>query len=242
MTCFIVAEIGVNAGNNIDTAKQLIDYAVKAGASSCKFQMWGKDRFPAIEHLRLTAGQLLLTKEYAEHQGLQWFCTPFDETAIEFLSEIGMKIWKVPSGRVTDEEHLKHIASKNPEWVIMSLGKGHTDRPPTSPEIFNALSYFPNSKKSLMYCVSEYPTPPEHTDLQEITLLQNVFPNHDVGFSDHSTTIELPVAAITLGVTVIEKHLTLDRKQEGPDHKASLESAEFSTMCRMIRNVEKALK
>lgn len=142
MACFMVAEIGVNHNGNIDIAKQLIGHAKWAGANACKFQMWAKGKFPAIEHLRLTAEQLLYLKQYTEKQGLVWFCTPFDETSIEFLAEIGMKIWKVPSGRVVDIPHLKAIAEKKPEWVIMSLGQGYNSEKPSHAEIKTAINCF----------------------------------------------------------------------------------------------------
>lgn len=236
--CYIVAEIGVNANAKIDIAQKLIDIAVDTGAGAVKFQAWDKDIFSHLEWLRFSFKQLSLLKTYAEIKGLQWFCTPFDFEAIDFLSSIGMKTWKIPSGKVIETEYLEMIAKKKPEWVIMSLGKGYQAEPPSIPEIKRALNIFSDvPRKTLMYCISKYPTPIEELDLMQIKQIPQLLGNDfDMGFSDHSLNYrEVPLRAIKLGAKVIEKHLTLSRDMEGPDHKASLEPHEFKEMIKNIR-------
>ena len=259
MKTFIIAEIGVNHGGNLDIAEQLIDVAVNAGADAVKFQAWREGRFPDIENLRLNKKALSFLKAYAKTQNIEWMCTPFDFESIDFLNDLGMKIWKIPSGMVTNIPYLEKIKSINPEKIILSTGMCDEAEVKTAlHDLEGVVSYKdvimhdgdemdicieqtpPKREVVLLHCTTVYPTPPEATNLKVIDTFRKKF-GVPVGLSDHTTTIEIPVAAVAMGATVIEKHITLDRNQAGPDHKASLEPQEFKTMVKAIRNVELAM-
>lgn len=243
MACFIVAEIGVNAGKNVAKAMTLVHLAKQYGADFCKFQLWSKDTFPELENLRFSQEEMLQLKMFAKEKDIGWFCTPFDKESIDYLAKIGMKIWKVPSGYVVEEEYLNHMASKNPEWVIMSLGKGNKEKEPEWKHIENSVHIFKGCKKTYLYCVSKYPALPEDYNFKILRerAINGLNWKFDMGFSDHSTSIGLPIAAVTMGATVIEMHITIKRTDKGPDHKASLTPHEFGQMVQEIRAVEKAL-
>ena len=239
---YIIAEIGVNHDSNYETAIELTYEAYMAGADAVKFQAWGEDHFPAIEHLRLPDGDLYNLQIYAESLGLDWFCTPFDFWSIDFLAELGMTIWKIPSGKLTNREYLDRVMSKHPVKIVASTGMSmfYEIYQFINIMIFNerlyGLDFF------TLECNTEYPTPYCNVRLP----IFNDDPSwNDVifqGLSDHTSGIEIPIAAVARGAKIIEKHITMDRDADGPDHKASIEPDQFKMMVTMIRNVEKALK
>ena len=231
MGCFIVAEIGVNHNGDFDTALKLIDAADECRVNAVKFQLWQPETFPHLEYLRLSNEQIHELSHYAMRNNLEWFCAPFDIPSVEFLESIGMTIWKIPSNRVVwdNKEMLKRIdGAKCAKWIIISNGLKY-ERYPIRGWAFHG-------RVTWLYCISKYPVPEI-----EIDFLSRPSPC-EWGFSDHSTCIFAPVVAVYKGACYIEKHLTLDRNQEGPDHKASLEPVEFKRMVEMVREVEGRVK
>ncbi len=255
---FIIAEAGVNHNGKISLAKRLIEAAKKAGADAVKFQTFTAERLvtasaaKADYQKRLTSkheSQLGMLKKLelslADHQELIKHCrknkivflsTPFDEENSDLLDGLGMKIFKIPSGEITNIAFLKHIAQKG-KPMILSTGMS------TLLEVRQAVkSIFSTGNKqlTLLHCVTDYPAPFAQLNLQAIVTLQKTF-RLPVGFSDHSQGILIAPVAVALGATVIEKHLTLDRTLPGPDQQASVEPQEFKDLVEHIRLVEKAL-
>ncbi|HHX95326.1 MAG TPA: N-acetylneuraminate synthase, partial [Clostridia bacterium] len=175
-------------------------------------------------------------KNYCEMQKITFLSTPFDLESIDFLANLGMEFWKIPSGEITNLPYLIKIA-KTHKPVIMSTGMSNLDE---IQEAFNLLQENGSGEITLLHCTTEYPAPYEDVNLRAMLTLKEKF-NTPVGYSDHTIGIEVPVAAVTLGATVIEKHFTLDRNMEGPDHKASLEPHELKAIVSAIRNVELAM-
>jgi sialic acid synthase SpsE len=257
---FIISEVGVNHNSNCDEAKRLIEIAAQAKVDAVKFQAWSKDRFPEIEHLRLTKNQLAYLQSYAWGHDLEWMCSAFDFESIDFLNEkLRLKRWKIPSGMVTNYPYLEKIKSINPEHVILSTGMCNSGEVKKALSTLNALettkdvSYYagnqmdiaiarvpPKINATILHCVTAYPTLVSEVNLGCIESLQFEF-DLPVGYSDHSGLVEIPVAAVAMGASVIEVHITMDRDQEGPDHKASYELNELITMVNMICNVEHAM-
>jgi len=257
---FIIAEAGVNHNGNIDLAKQMIDVALKSGADAVKFQTFktenlvskiapkadyqkfltgnSESQFEMIKKLELdeTAHKILFT--YCRGKSIQFLSSPFDLESIDLLDKLGMEIFKIPSGEITNLPYLRKIGGLNKK-VIMSTGMAYLD------EIEDALKLLINTGIELknitvLHCNTEYPTPMEDVNLQAIITIAKAF-SVSVGYSDHTLGIETPIAAVALGAQVIEKHFTLDKNLKGPDHKASLEPHEFKRMVNAIRNIEKAL-
>jgi N,N'-diacetyllegionaminate synthase len=174
--------------------------------------------------------------DYCKTIGIKFLSTPFDLDSIYFLNEIGCDIWKIPSGEITNLPYLEKIA-KTKKDVILSTGMSTIEEVEAA---IDALSKNGAGKITLLHCTTQYPTPYEDVNLKAMLTLRERF-NLDVGYSDHTKGIEVPVAAVAMGATVIEKHFTLDKNMEGPDHKASLEPDELASMVISIRNIEKAL-
>lgn len=258
MSVFIIAEAGVNHNGDIMLARKLVDAAKNACCDAVKFQSFKADRLVTktaaraqyqIENTNSSESQYEMLKRlelsYDDHVELMSYCkrsnivfisTPFDEESADMLDNLGMTLFKVSSGDITDKYFLKHIARKQ-KPVILSTGMS------TMEEIEEALEWIyeeGNRNITLLHCTSCYPTAFEDANLDSIKTLRHAF-NVKVGFSDHTPGIEAPVAAVALGAEVIEKHITLDRNMNGPDHKASLEPYELSKMVGYIRNIEKAL-
>ena len=236
----IVAEIGVNHNGSMTAAKDLINIAVDAGCDAVKFQAWGENRFPDIEHLRLKPGGLKYLFDYCEERGIAWWCTPFDDWSIRFLKDDGMTTWKIPSGMVTNLNYLERVKATKPERMIMSTGMCDIN------DIKSALLFLettsPFHPLTLLHCTTSYPAPVDEINLKamyDLLARFNCCPRF--GLSDHSGLIEIPVAAVAMGAWMIEVHITHDKNGDGPDHKASLEPEELRTMVRMCRNVEKAM-
>ena len=233
MAVKIVAEVGLNHNGSLDQAKRMADIAIECGVDTVKFQTFRKDRFPSIEHLRLPRNKAKRLFWYCNEQGILWFSTPFDRDSVNFLIQMDMKTWKVPSGLITNTEYLKRIAVCRGR-KILSTGMSNLD------EINVAIGYLGRNNLTLLHCTSLYPTPYDQVNLSAMFALREQF-SLPVGLSDHTKGIEVAIAAVAFGATTIEKHFTLDRNQDGPDHKASIEPLELKRLVRSIRNVEQAI-
>ena len=254
----IIAEAGVNHNGELETAKKLAFIAKKSGADIVKFQTakleslvtdsapmaeYQKNNVRTIVSQKDMLSKLLLTYtefcelfEYCKKIGIQFLSTPFDIESIDFLHGMGCGLWKIPSGEITNYPYLMKIAGLH-QPVILSTGMS------TLEEVENAVMLLKDGGSgeiTLMHCTTEYPTPYEDANLKAMVTLQNHF-GGEVGYSDHTLGIEVPIAAVGMGAAVIEKHFTLDRNMEGPDHKASLQPDELEKMVTSIRNIEKAL-
>lgn len=257
----IIAEGGVNHNGSIELAKQLVDKAVEAGVDYIKFQTFkasklvtktakkaeyqqknigGSDdnQYMMLKKLELSEEAHNVLIDYCQKKGIKFFSTAFDLESIDYLHSLGLNLWKIPSGEVTNYPFLKHIASYNEKTI---LSTGMCDMVDVRAAV-DALYKNGLSKENLilLHCNTEYPTPFEDVNLKAMDALRNEF-GVEVGYSDHTKGIEVPIAAVALGATVIEKHFTLDRNMEGPDHKASLEPEELKAMVSAIRNIEKAV-
>jgi N,N'-diacetyllegionaminate synthase len=257
---FIIAEAGVNHNGDITTAKKMIDAAVKAGANAIKFQTFipeeiasrsapkaeyqkrttrkEESQFDMLKKLVLDADAHRKLLAYCNKKGIQFLSTPFDLQSINLLNNLGLEIFKIPSGEITNLPYLKKIGSLKKK-IIMSTGMADMK------EIDKAMKILieagtPKKNITLLHCNTEYPTPMDDVNLRAMIAMKSAF-SVKVGYSDHTLGIEIPVAAVALGAEVIEKHFTLDRRMEGPDHKASLEPKELEAMATAIRNVENAL-
>lgn len=257
----IIAEAGVNHNGSLELAKQLVKKAHEAGVDYVKFQTFKSEKVVSknakkadyqIENTgKKEESQLEMVKKlelsYDDHQvlidycnelGIRFFSTAFDFDSIEYLHSLGLGLWKIPSGEVTNYPFLKRIAAYN-EKTILSTGMCEMADVRAAVEALykNGLS---KENLILLHCNTEYPTPFEDVNLKAMDALRKEF-GVVVGYSDHTKGIEVPIAAVALGATVIEKHFTLDRNMEGPDHKASLEPDELKAMVWAIRNIEKAV-
>jgi N,N'-diacetyllegionaminate synthase len=256
----IIAEAGVNHNGSLEMAHKLIDVAKEAGADYVKFQTFKAEkaisRFAEkATYQKDTTGadesQLEMVKKleldvdahndlmaYCKHSGIEFLSTPFDLDSIELLNQLGLSIFKIPSGEITNYPYLKALAKFNKK-IIISTGMA------TLGDIEDALSVLTENGTdyqniTILHCNTEYPTPFEDVNLRAMQTICQAF-ELPVGYSDHTLGIEIPIAAVALGAVVIEKHFTLDSRLTGPDHKASLEPMELKMMVSAIRNVEKAL-
>lgn len=258
----IIAEAGVNHNGSIDVAKQLIDKAVGAGADIIKFQTFKSEKLVSksakqAEYQKRNIGskaddsQLNMLKklelsqedyeelmQYCQQKGIKFFSTAFDMESIDYLHSLHMGLWKIPSGEITNYPYIRKIAQYG-EPVILSTGMCEMDDICAA---MNVLIKFGVKREqiTILHCNTEYPTPYKDVNLKAMIALKDEF-KVEVGYSDHTKGIEVPIAAVALGATVIEKHFTLDRNMEGPDHKASLEPDELRAMVCAIRNIEKAI-
>lgn len=257
MSVYIIAEAGVNHNGSFDLACKLVDAAKDAGVDCIKFQTfksinlvshnaqkaeYQKDttgdgsQVDMLKKLELSYDEFRCLKEYCDKTGICFLSTPFDFDSIEFLNSIEMPFWKIPSGEVTNLPYLVALANTE-KPVVMSTGMCEMDEIGAAVKVLKA-----NGTKDikLLHCNTEYPTPFEDVNLKAMQTMRDMF-DLEVGYSDHTKGIEVPVAAVALGATVIEKHFTLDRNMEGPDHKASLEPDELKRMVSSIRHIEQAL-
>lgn len=257
----IIAEAGVNHNGSLELAKQLIDKAVDAGVDIIKFQTFKSEKLVSkaakqAEYQQRNIGkkdegQLAMLKKlelsqadheeliaYCNEKGIRFFSTAFDMDSIDYLHSLNMGLWKIPSGEITNYPYLRKIAQYK-EPVILSTGMCElTD----IEAALNVLLEFGVNKEqiTILHCNTEYPTPFEDVNLRAMLEIGDKF-GVKIGYSDHTKGIEVPIAAVALGATVIEKHFTLDKNMEGPDHKASLEPNELKAMVSSIRNIEQAL-
>lgn len=255
---FIIAEAGVNHNGNMETAKRLVDAAALAGADAVKFQTFraenlvcrnarkadyqmetadqGESQFDMLKKLELTLGMHEQLINYCRQKEIMFLSTPFDVDSLHYLVERGIDRIKIPSGEITNYPFLRE-AGKTGKKVILSSGMSTFD------EVRDAVKILEdNGSKEVivLHCNTEYPTPYSDVNLKAILTLKDKL-GIPVGYSDHTRGIEASIAAAALGASVIEKHFTLDKNMEGPDHKASLEPDELSAMVRAIRNIEAAL-
>jgi N,N'-diacetyllegionaminate synthase len=260
MRVFIIAEAGVNHNGSIDLAKKLIDVASDAGADAVKFQSFKADNIATKNSPKATYQQEIANIEesqfdmlkklelnvemhkelflYCENKKIIFLSSPFDHESIDLLADLGLDIFKIPSGEITNLLYLRHIGKLNKK-IILSTGMSNMG------EVKNALNILINSgtKKeniTVLHANTEYPTPMEDVNLRAMATIGNEL-QVNFGYSDHTLGIEVDIAAVAIGASCIEKHFTLDRKMEGPDHKASLEPKEFKAMVTAIRNIELAL-
>ncbi len=261
MSVFIIAEAGVNHNGSKELAKKLIDVASEAGADAVKFQTFKAEKlvsknakkadyqqknmsenddsqFNMLKKLELDVDTHNELIAYAKSKNIMFLSTPFDHESIELLNNLELPIFKIPSGEITNLPYLRHIGSLQKK-VILSTGMSHLG------EIEATLDVLVNAgtKKediTVLHANSMYPTPIEDVNLKAMQTIGAAF---DVafGYSDHTLGIEVDIAAVALGASCIEKHFTLDKTMEGPDHKASLEPDELKAMVQGIRNIEKAL-
>lgn len=254
----IIAEIGVNHNGSMDLAKEMILEAKCCGADIVKFQTAELDSLVTrdapqaeyqIKNMGNSGGQknmlskLLFTFEqfeelnrFAKENAITFLSTPFDCKSIDFLDKLNMPFWKIPSGEITNYPYLVRIANTKKK-VVMSTGMCTIQ---DIEEAVQVLKLNGTTDIVLLQCNTQYPTRMEDVNLRAMKTLKERF-GVEVGYSDHTEGIEAAVAATALGARIIEKHFTLDREMEGPDHKASIEPKEFKEMVRMIRNIEKAL-
>lgn len=257
----IIAEAGVNHNGSVELAKQLVDKAVEAGTDYIKFQTFkaanlvtkdakradyqkkntrgGNDsQYQMLKKLELSPENHEVLVSYCQECGIKFLSTAFDLDSIDYLHTLNLGLWKIPSGEVTNYPFLKRIAAYN-QKTILSTGMCDMEdvRAAVKALYKNGLS---KDNLILLHCNTEYPTPFEDVNLKAMGSLRDEF-GVEVGYSDHTKGIEVPIAAVALGATVIEKHFTLNRNMEGPDHNASLEPDELKMMVDAIRNIEKAI-
>lgn len=257
----IIAEAGVNHNGDINLAKKLIDAAAEAGADYVKFQTFNSKKLVSksaqkadyqientknstdsqlqmLQKLELSKTMHFELLDYCAQKDIKFLSTGFDLDSLDFLDELGIDRFKIPSGEITNLPYLRKIASfRKP--VIVSTGMADMGE---VADAINVLMKGGVHKKdiTIVHCNTEYPTPMQDVNLKAMQTMGKEF-SVAIGYSDHTLGIEVPVAAVAMGASVIEKHFTLDNNMEGPDHKASLEPAELKAMANAIRNIEKAL-
>jgi len=256
----IIAEAGVNHNGSIELAKKLIDVAAEAGADFVKFQTFKAEtlvtqtadkaeyqkeitntdetQFEMIKKLELDRNAHETLIEYCKQKDIQFLSTAFDHGSIELLAKLDIPFYKIPSGEITNLPYLRHIGRMS-KPIIMSTGMSSLE------EVRDALNVLIESgaekeQITILHCNTEYPTPMEDVNLKAMITIRDEL-GVNVGYSDHTLGIEIPIAAAAMGATVIEKHFTLDRTLPGPDHAASLEPHELKKMVSAIQNIEKAM-
>ncbi len=255
---YIIAEAGVNHNGSIELAYKMVDVAVDAGVDAIKFQTFiaelGVSKFARmaeyqenntrkkesqlemVKKLELSFDEFKKIRDYCNVKGIEFLSTPFDLESVSFLNELGISAFKIPSGEITNLPYLRKVAQTGKK-IIISTGMCNEE------EISDALILLKSmgvEDITVLHCNTEYPTPMEDVNLKAMNTIKDNY-NVKVGYSDHTLGIEVPVAAVALGAEVIEKHFTLDKTMEGPDHVASLDPNELKNMVKAIRNIEIAL-
>ena len=257
---FIIAEAGVNHNGSLEMAKRMVDAAVRAGADAVKFQTFKAEQvisrhapkanyqkqataadetqLEMVKKLELDSDSFRELAAYCREKEIVFLSSPFDIESVDLLDKLGLEIFKIPSGEITNLPYLRKIGGLKKK-VIISTGMANME------EIANALSVLltAGTKKAditVLHCNTEYPTPIEDVNLRAMLTIRDTF-GVDVGYSDHTTDIIIPIAAAALGATIIEKHFTLDKDMEGPDHQASLDPGQLKAMVRAVRNIQKAM-
>lgn len=256
----IIAEAGVNHNGSMELARQLVDAAAEAGVDYVKFQTFKTEKlvtpdakqadyqkrntgktesqFAMLKKLELSAADHEELMAYCKQKGVRFFSTAFDLDSMDYLHSLGLGIWKIPSGELTNYLYLRKIASYG-EPVILSTGMSEMHEIEEAMQVLLAHG-LSREQITLLHCTTEYPTPWHEVNLKAMLSLREHF-GVQVGYSDHTVGIEVPIAAAAMGACVIEKHFTLDKNLPGPDHKASLEPAELKAMVTSIRHIEAAL-
>ena len=255
---YIIAEAGVNHNGSLEIAKKMVDAVREAGADAIKFQTFkaenivtknasraeyqvkntGEDtsQYSMLKKLELSYDDFRELKAYCDASGIEFLSTPFDLESIDFLQELGIRFLKIPSGEITNFPYLRKIGQTGMP-VIMSTGMSTLEE---VGEAIRVLREYGSNEISLLHCTTEYPAPLDSVNLKAMRTMAEAF-NLPVGYSDHTSGIAVSVAAVAMGAVIIEKHFTLDRNMEGPDHKASLEPDELKAMVQSIRDVEMAM-
>ena len=260
MSVFIIAEAGVNHNGSVDLAKQLIDVASDSGANAVKFQTFkaenlvvkntqkaeyqkqttdaSESQFHMIKRLELDVETHKELIAYCQEKNIIFLSTPFDHDSINLLNDLNLQIFKIPSGEITNLPYLRHIGKLNKE-VILSTGMSNLQ------EVEDALTVLisagtEKNNITVLHANTMYPTPMRDVNLNAMLTIQKEL-GVAVGYSDHTLGVEVDIAAVAMGASIIEKHFTLDKTMNGPDHKASLEPEELKSMVASIRNIEKAM-
>lgn len=258
----IIAEAGVNHNGSLEIAKKLVDKAVEAGVDIIKFQTFKAEelvsksakqaeyqkknigsetddsQYNMLKKLELSEQDHQELMDYCREKGIRFWSTAFDFDSIDYLHSLNLGLWKIPSGEITNYPYIKKIAQYH-EPVILSTGMCKMNDISAAMNVLQKNGVQKN-QITILHCNTEYPTPYEDVNLLAMLQIKKEF-DVAVGYSDHTKGIEVPIAAVALGASVIEKHFTLDRNMEGPDHKASLEPDELKAMVSALRNIEKAL-
>ena len=257
---YIIAEAGVNHNGDIELAKKMIEVAAFSGVDAVKFQTFktenlvtqnaikaeyqkrttssAESQFQMLKKLELDVESHRVLIDYCKKFNVEFLSSPFDLESIDFLDTLDLKLFKIPSGEINNVPFLRKIARHNKK-VVLSTGMSNLA------EIEFALDVLLTNGTlkeniTLLHCNTEYPTPYEDVNLNAMLTLRHAF-QVETGYSDHTSGIEVSLAAVALGATIIEKHFTLDKNLEGPDHKASLDPSELKTMVLSIRNIEEAM-
>jgi N,N'-diacetyllegionaminate synthase len=255
---FIIAEAGVNHNGDLELAKRMIDAAIGFDADAIKFQTFRSDKvvvrtaekakyqmettdgsesqLDMLKKLEINENQHRELIEHCQKKGIKFLSTAFDLESVDLLESFNVPIHKIPSGEITNMPYLIKIA-RTGKPVILSTGMSTLGEVKAAVEILRQNG---SDEITVLHCNTEYPTPYEDVNLRAMVTIQNEL-GVKVGYSDHTPGIEVPIAAVAMGAVVIEKHFTLDKNMEGPDHKASLEPDEFAAMVQAIRNIEKAM-
>ena len=259
MSVFIIAEAGVNHNGDLNLAYKMVDKAKEAGVDCIKFQTFktekiiskntemadyqkentnnNESQYEMVKKLELSYEDFRKIKNYCEQKEIIFLSTPDEKESLDFLvDELKVSTIKVGSGEVTNYLYLKEIAKKNKE-IILSTGMSSLGEVEKALEIIREYN---NKKVILLHCTTNYPCPMEEVNLKAMLTLKEAFKT-EIGYSDHTLGTEVAIAAVAMGAKVIEKHFTLDKNMEGPDHKASLDPKELKIMVEQIRNIEKAL-
>lgn len=255
---FVIAEAGVNHNGDLELAKRLIEEGAKAGVDAVKFQTFKAEtlvaksakkadyqknttdleesQFEMLKKLELDYSVHEELLAYAKEKGVLFLSSAFDLESIDLLQQLGLELFKIPSGEITNLPYLRKTAQTGKK-IVLSTGMSRLG------DIENALEVLRENGATditVLHCNTEYPTPMADVNLKAMNSIQEAF-KVPVGYSDHTVGIEIPIAAVALGAEMIEKHFTLDKTMEGPDHKASLEPEELKAMVTAIRNIEVAL-
>lgn len=254
----VIAEAGVNHNGSFEIAKMMVDAANEAGVDYVKFQTFNPNKLVSkyaekaeyqkettgsdetqlqmLQKLTLTEDNFLSLRDYCKEVGIGFISTPFDLDSIAFLETFDMDFWKVPSGEITNLPYLEAIA-KTKRKVVMSTGMCDMAEIQDAIEVLEKNG---TSEIALLHCNTQYPTPYEHVNLGAMNTIKDTL-HKEIGYSDHTQGIEVPIAAVAMGAMVIEKHFTLNKNMKGPDHKASLNPVELKQMVTAIRNIEQAI-
>ena len=258
MSVYIIAEAGVNHNGRLDLALKLCDAAKEAGVDAVKFQTWKTEnivtksaakaayqeentgseqsQYEMLKELELSYPEFEKINEYCKKIGIQFLSTPDEEESLEYLCSLNLPFLKIGSGEVTNIPYLRKIGNKH-QKVILSTGMSSLA---DVEKAYNTLIESGASEVVLLHCTTNYPCPYDEVNLKAMQTLKAAF-KCQVGYSDHTMGIEVPIAAVAMGAEIIEKHFTLDRNMEGPDHKASLDPEELKQMVISIRNIEQAM-
>jgi N,N'-diacetyllegionaminate synthase len=256
----IIAEAGVNHNGDLEMARRLVEVAAQSGADFVKFQTFKADRlvtrqaakadyqrqltaeyesqYDMIRRLELTPEMHVALIKHCARQGIRFLSTGFDIESLDLLAGFGMPLFKIPSGEITNLPYLQHVGRMGTP-AILSTGMAALAEIGAALDVLERAGT-PRHRITVLHCNTEYPTPMSDVNLRAMLSIRDVF-GVQVGYSDHTAGIEVPIAAVALGASVIEKHFTLDRNLPGPDHQASLEPDELKAMVTAIRNIEQAL-